>query len=187
MSLLLDLNIYIYIISALKTNPGLDKVIIMKQIPRYDPADVDPLSLKPSLSLLFNNTMTNNWMESPLKEKIYIGNHDIECNGSIRESRYRHTKSGRYDGVHLFGASGGKFYTLSVLNILKNAKIASSQFNVHNSGAQSKNQRKQKSNWQTVKPQGRRFKPRQKFQSHSGPVPTYNRYNGLNDMNQGNC
>ena len=173
--------------NALKNNPGLNKVIIMKQIPRYDPAEVDPLSLKPSLSLLFNNTMTNNWMESPLKEKIYIGNHDIDCNGSIRESRYRHTKSGRYDGVHLFGGSGGKFYTLSVLNILKNAKIASSQFNFHQSNAQSEHQREQKSNWQTVKPQGRRFRPRQKFQPHSGPVPTYNRYNGLNDMDQGNC
>ena len=83
--------------NALEANKDLRKVIIMKQIPRYDPMDVDPLSLKASLSLLFNNTLTSLWMESPLKERLFIGNHNIECNGAIREARYRHTKSGRFD------------------------------------------------------------------------------------------
>ena len=78
----------------------------MKQIPRYDPSHVDPLSLKPTLSILFNNTLTELWMESPYKQKIYVGNHNIECTGAIKESRYRHTKSGKYDGIHLYGSSG---------------------------------------------------------------------------------
>ena len=51
--------------NALKAKPSLRKVVIMKHIPRYDPSSVDPLSLKPALSLLFNNTLSSQWMESP--------------------------------------------------------------------------------------------------------------------------
>ena len=120
----------------MKAKPSLTKVLIMKQIPRYDPADVDPLSLKASLSILFNNTLTNLWMESPFKQKMFIGNHNIECNGAIREARYRHTKSGKFDGVHLYGSSGTKAYTLSVLNILRAANMTASEHNFHQSCAQ---------------------------------------------------
>ena len=38
-------NVFNAGINALKSQPTLRKVIIMKQIPRYDPSDVDPLSL----------------------------------------------------------------------------------------------------------------------------------------------
>jgi hypothetical protein len=92
--------------NALSVQPTLKSVVIMKQIPRYDPSSMDPLALKASLSLLFNNTITRLWTESPLRRRIHIGNHNIDCSGSIRESRYRHTKSGRYDGIHLYGSSG---------------------------------------------------------------------------------
>ena len=73
--------------NTLKKSTNINKVIIMQQIPRYDPQEVDPLSLKPSLSLLFNNTLINLWTDSPLRNKIFIGVHNIECNGAIREAR----------------------------------------------------------------------------------------------------
>ena len=114
--------------NTLKESTNINKVIIMQQIPRYDPQEVDPLALKPSLSLLFNNTLTNLWADSPLRNQIFIGVHNIECNGAIREARYRHTKSGRFDGIHLFGSSGRKAYTRSVLNILQSANITSPDF-----------------------------------------------------------
>ena len=41
----------------------------MKQIPRYDPLEVDPFSLKPSLSILFNNTLA---IASPQLRKLPI-------------------------------------------------------------------------------------------------------------------
>ena len=110
--------------------------MILKQIPRYDKSDVDPLSLKSSLSILFNNTLTNLWMECPDRQRIAVGNHNIECSGAIRESRYRHTKTGKYDGIHMFGSSGSKAYTLSVLNILKTANVTSSDYDFHLSCAQ---------------------------------------------------
>ena len=80
----------------------------MKQIPRYDPLSVDPLGLKPVLSNLFNSTLTDLYMASTVKDKIFVGNHNIECTGAIKEARYRHTKSGKYDGIHLYGSSGTK-------------------------------------------------------------------------------
>ena len=98
----------------------------MKQIPRYDPSHVDPMGLKPTLSLLFNNTLTTLWMDSAFKNKIFVGNHDIECTGAIKESRYRQTKTGKYDGIHLYGSSGRKAFTLSVLRILKAADLTAS-------------------------------------------------------------
>ena len=75
----------------------------MKQIPRYDPLSVDPLGLKPVLSNLFNSTLTDLYilyMASTVKDKMFVGNHNIECTGAIKEARYRHTKSGKYDGIH---------------------------------------------------------------------------------------
>ena len=60
-------------------------------------------------------------MNSPLKDKMKLGNHKLECTGGVREARYR---SGRkYDGVHMYGPSGRKSYTESVLMILRSAGL----------------------------------------------------------------
>ena len=126
-------NIFNAASEALSIQPSLKSVVIMKQIPRYDPFTVDPLALKTVLSQLFNNTLTNLWTESAFRHKIFIGTHNIECSGSIREARYRHTISGRYDGIHLYGSSGMKAYTQSVLNILKRAKVTSPEYDYHQS------------------------------------------------------
>ena len=140
-------NLFNAATNALKAQPELGKVVIMKQIPRYDPSSMDPLALKTTLSMLFNNTLTSLWMESPDKKRIFIGNHNnLDCSGAIKESRYRHTKSGKYDGIHMYGSSGMKAYTLSVLNILKAAQVTSSEYDYHNSCAQFKYQNRQNRN-----------------------------------------
>ena len=111
--------------NALKNHQTLQKVIIFKQIPRYDTKIVDPLQIKAALSDIYNKRIAELWMNSSLKSKIFVGSHNIECNGGIREARYRCTLSGRYDGVHLYGPSGMKVYTNSVMEILKRAGIIS--------------------------------------------------------------
>ena len=68
-------NLFSSAVNALKTKPSLKKVVIMKQIPRYDPLSVDPLSLKPVLSQLFNSTLTHLWTNCLHKDKIFIGNY----------------------------------------------------------------------------------------------------------------
>ena len=105
-------NIFTAGVNALKQQPTLKKIVIMKQIPRYDPKDVDPLQLKPALSQLFNGTLMELWMNSPYKEQVFIGTHNMECAGAILSSRYKSTKTGRFDGIHLYGSSGS--HTLSV-------------------------------------------------------------------------
>ena len=174
-------NLFSTAVNSLKVQPTLTKVVIMKQIPRYDPSHVDPLALKATLSLLFNNTLTDLWMESPHKDKIFVGNHNIECTGAIKEARYRHTKSGKYDGIHLFGSSGQKAYTLSVLNILRAAQVTSSEDTFHLSCAQFKyqNRRRQASHNQQLNK--RNVNRKGKFS-----VPTYNRFDKMQDVAQNN-
>ena len=177
-------NIFNAARNALKEQPTLKKVVLMKQIPRYDPSHVDPMGLKPTLSMLFNSTVTSLWMDSPDKDKIFIGNHDIECTGAIKESRYRETKSGKYDGIHLYGSSGRKSYTMSVLNILKAANITSAEYNSLQSGTQFlhrvQNRRNGRNSRQTTRPGNQKQNNAQQFYS----VPTQNRFSRLP---QGNC
>ena len=76
-------NMFHSCLLALDRQPSLKKVVLMKQTPRYDPVITDPLQLKPMLAQLFNNTLTELWTSCPLKEKIHIGTHNIECTGAI--------------------------------------------------------------------------------------------------------
>ena len=169
-------------LNALQIQPNLAKVVIMKQIPRYDPLEVDPLSLKASLSLLFNNTLANLWMASPEKHRIFIGNHNIECNGVIREARYRHTKSGKLDGIHLLGSSGMKSYTLSVLNIFRNAQITSADYDFHQSCPQFQRQNRKKFSHKS----GAQFSRNSQKSQENFSVPTHSRYSPLFNLDQGN-
>ena len=153
----------------------------------------DPLSLKPALSQLFNNTLTDQWMSSPHKDKIFIGTHNIECTGAIKESRYRETKTGKFDGVHLFGSSGQKAYTLSVLNILKNAKLTSDEYDFHQNCAQTIYQSEDNRFRQTQSGnRNRKYKggnnmrgnsKTENYQQGYYSIPTQNRFSGLNQKN----
>ena len=109
--------------SAIAAQPSLKKVVIMCQTPRYDEISTDPLALKRVLADLFNQTLAELWLGSTLKDKLVVGIHNLECTGGIREARYRDIRDKRYDGVHMYGPSGMKAYTISVLNILKLANI----------------------------------------------------------------
>ena len=176
-------NIFSASENALKIKPTLTKVVLMKQIPRYDPLHVDPLGLKPNLSHLFNNTLTELWMKSVYKDRIHVGTHNIECTGAIKEARYRHTRSGRFDGIHLIGSSGQKAYTLSVLNILRAANITTPEHDYHQSCPQFRYQtrRTQHSSHRTYIGGKQTWKKQEHFW-----VPTHNRFSSLSDYNQGN-
>ena len=177
--------------NALKQNPNLKKVVVMKQTPRYDTLEADPSSLKPILSQLFNNSLTESWMTSKLKYRIFVGSHNIDCTGSIREARYRSTKTGFYDGLHLYGSSGRKAYTNSVMSILKSAGLVDPMFD-HTNCPQTTYQAKQRGfvrnqSWQydvDVRKAG--FGKKAQFNQRY-EVPTQNRFSGLSDNFQGNC
>ena len=135
------------------------------------------------MSLIFNNTLADLWIRSPLKEKIFVGSHNIECSGAIREARYKCTKSGRFDGVHLYGSTGTKAYTNSVINILKNVGMIAPdcppcpQFQYQNRNAR-KNPARQCNNWAQDKDIIR--------QGNVYSVPTQNRFSDVFGCVSGN-
>jgi hypothetical protein len=118
-------NLFSVAENSLKTHPSLQQVVIMKHIPRYDTMQADPLQIKAALSQIFNTVLADLWIKSPHKNKIFVGSHNIECIGAIREARYKCTKSRKFDGVHLYGSTGMKAYTNSVMQILKCAGLIS--------------------------------------------------------------
>ena len=156
----------------------------MKQTPRYDPANVDPLSIKPALAELYNNTITEQWMDSQFKDRIIIGNHNIDCTGSIRESRYRVTKTGKFDGLHLWGNSGCKAYTNSVINILKFAQLTSPAYDDHQTCPQYMYQQQHRYRQRTQT--GRRGNIDTRSVQTEFSVPMKNRFESLSGLNQGN-
>ena len=164
----------------------------MKQTPRYDPPSVDPLSLKPVLSKLYNSTLEDCLRSSQVKDRIFLGTHNIDCAGSIRESRYRETKSGKFDGLHLYGSSGEKAYTNSVLNILKSAGMVKPEYdhsNCQQTRFQARNRKFMKNYyWQNDVDVRRAELDIIHFdqQSTRYAIPTQNRFNGLPDNFQGN-
>ena len=110
-------------ITAANNHPKLKKVIIMKQIPRYDDDSSTPTGVKRKLSEMFNANLDKLWTDCPIKNKVMIGNHNLDCSGGIREARYRNIQLKKYDALHMFGPSGTKSYTKSVLSILSSAQL----------------------------------------------------------------
>ena len=89
----------------------------MKLTPRYDTTENDPQSIKAALTQIYNDTLLKLWIESPIKDKIHIGSHSLECTGGVKKARYM--LGSKYDGLHMYGPSGQKAYTESVLKILR--------------------------------------------------------------------
>ena len=57
------------------------------------------------------------------KPKSHSGSHELNCSGGVLQARYRDTVSGRFDGIHMYGPSGQKAYTASVMKILRSAQL----------------------------------------------------------------
>ena len=81
-------NFFKVVQSALKVHQTLKKVVVLKLIPRYDPPSVDPLGMKSALSKMFNEKLEELWRGSYFQSKVFVGSHNIDCTGAIRESRY---------------------------------------------------------------------------------------------------
>ena len=83
---------------ALTTHSSLKKVTIMNHAPRFDQENVDPLGLKPKLANYANSFLLELWLDSPQKENILIGSHNLQCSANTTTQRYTDEHSGRYDG-----------------------------------------------------------------------------------------
>ena len=105
---------------SLEQNPSLQNVIIMEHHPRFDLPSSDPTSLKSKLAKLANAELQKLWLNSTQKGRIFIGQHSLLTSGSGHQylNRYKNSKTGQYDGIHLYGRTGVRDYTNSVKAIL---------------------------------------------------------------------
>ena len=182
-------NLFNAVTSAVNNNPGLKKVVILKQTPRYDFLTSNTPGLKPRLSTLFNETLDQLGNNCTFKDKLVIGTHDLNCSGGILQARYRDTKSGKFDGVHMYGPSGQKAYTASVVKILNSAQLV--QYTPpkyydeldHQSCPQARYQTRQKI-YQVRQNNDTRGKSTDSTYRYT--VPTHNRFTQLGDYFPGN-
>ena len=146
-------NIFSAAQNALTKHPQLKKVVIVEHAPRFDVSDMDPTGLKPKLAIFANSYFAQLWHSSPMKDRIVIGKHSLDCSGEQISARYRNDRSGRYDGVHMYGSQGKTAYTNSVGQIIKSV-LRSSQSSsssplsssLHSSCPQAQYQKSQKQN-----------------------------------------
>ena len=110
--------------AALVEHPELEKVVLIRNTPRFDPPSSDPTGLKPQLILLADSVYFGMWCDSKLKEKIHLGNHDVnEWSRHEISHAYGFPHISGYDGAHMFGVGGRTILTRSILSILKKAII----------------------------------------------------------------
>ena len=114
--------------SALHKCPLLDKVVILRRPPRFDPVSVDPLELKPQLSRLGDAILFDLWCNSSFKKNIAIGDHQVPHR--IDDDHYKvygHPSQSFYDGIHMRGPAGRQVFQDSVLNIMKSTGLYKEQ------------------------------------------------------------
>ena len=102
---------------ALAKNENLKTVVLMEHAPRYDIPHNDPTGLKPELVKFANNHYQQLLQNSSIKKNILIGKHSLGCPPDMISAHYQDDRSGRFDGVHLYGSKGKEAYTESVTKI----------------------------------------------------------------------
>ena len=108
---------------SLKKNPNLQKVIILKSLPRYDPASTDINSIKNKLNQIGNTFYDTLWMQSGCPSNILIADQKLDCQGPLRRKRFgipgQVGRDGKpWDGIHMRGVVAAQHYTNSLVRIL---------------------------------------------------------------------
>ena len=113
--------------TALQTYPELQKVILLRRPPRFDPVGVDPLQLKPQLSKLGDAFLFDLWCNSRFKNRIFLGDYlmpdprDHHAHLQV----YGHPDHVQYDGLHMSGPGGRRIFQECILNTLDKAGLIS--------------------------------------------------------------
>ena len=112
-------NVFAVAQNAARKHPELRNVIIMEHAARaYDPR-VDPTGIKTELAKYANATFATLAQNEPTNSRITLGKHNLDCPADMANAWYMDDRTGRYDGVHLYGSRGSWAYTMSVLTILQ--------------------------------------------------------------------
>ena len=164
--------------NALSRHPQLKTVVIMEHAPRFDVAINDPTGLKSKLATFANSTLTQLWQSSPMKNKIVVGKHSLDCPDDMINAWYKDDSSGRYDGVHLYGSRGRDAYTKSVLEIIKSA-LPTPQYKTGSASSPSPHANCAQTVYQRAQKQKRVTNSAHQSSNNAYSVPTNNRFEVL--------
>ena len=111
--------------TIIKNNPGIEKVILLDRTPRFDLKSADPSGLKSRLSIYGNNVFRDELAKTDFKDKIFIAAHSLPS--EPYSTVYGDPSVWGFDGIHLYGKDGRKFYTNSLCGILQQVFSRSSR------------------------------------------------------------
>ena len=189
--------------AALKNNKSIQKVVILKRLPRYDRSSSDFFSIKSELSKYANSIYDQLWIKMGSPKNIIILQLDLEGSRSYKNLIYGSSTSQKYDGIHLNGEGAERQFTYQTIKQLKLKLFGTTptkpkpnqkswEFdNDHSNCPQAQHQRRQAAranykshNYQSqsthTRPQSYADAVRVNRGNIQYSVPTYNRYNPLN-------
>ena len=105
--------------AALKKNKSIQKVVILKRLPRYDRSSSDFFSIKSELSKYANSIYDQLWIKMGSPKNMIILQLDLEGSRSYQNLIYGSPNSQKYDGIHLNGEGAERQFTYQTIKQLK--------------------------------------------------------------------
>jgi hypothetical protein len=98
--------------AALTNSEHLQKVIIIKRLPRFDPRKNDSLGMKSQLSKYANTCYDQLWVKRGRPDNIHIVNLDsLDSYEYLRNIIFGEQSKYNYDGIHFRGAHASRHFT----------------------------------------------------------------------------
>ena len=184
--------------AALKNKKNLEKVVILKRLPRYDRSSNDFFGIKSELSRYANSLYDQLWIKMGSPQNIVILQLDLEGSRSYKNLIFGSPSSQQYDGIHLNGEGGERQFTYQSIKQFKSNLFGTNQANSkplhkswefdnnHTNCPQALYQRRNhkspayQSQPQHTRPQSYADAVRVNRGNIQYSVPTYNRYSPLN-------
>ena len=104
--------------NALENNKKLEKVIILKRLPRYDRSSADLIGIKSELSKYGNAVYDLELTKMGNPENIIVLDLDLVGSGHFRDILFGTQRDEKYDGIHLIKSAEYQF-TFRVIKALK--------------------------------------------------------------------
>ena len=187
-------------LDALSKNNGIEKVVIVKRLPRYDRSSSDILKIKSELSEFANRAYDQIWQKMGSPENIQIVDIDLKCSSSahLRNLIFGHSDSENFDGIHMRGEGASRHFTYRTINALKQVIFSEKRKETYRNKSRAYTQAKSVPDddhsacpqtvyqmWKKVEknlhhkiPPAKSYRPR--FNDNRYSVPTQNRFSPLN-------
>ena len=107
--------------NALRKNRNIEKVIIVKRLPRFDRGSDDILQMKSKLSEFGNTCYDQLWRKRGSPENIKIVNIDLQVSSSkyLKYLIFGDPSLKNYDGIHMRGEGGARHFTYRTIQAVR--------------------------------------------------------------------